>query len=778
MVGVSKRPIRRLFSYKEEDLKNAIDSIKNQLMGYREACRYYGVPFATVHDRLSGKVAVNKKPKVGPDPVLGVQGEEKLTKWIIDMAKCGFPLNKQDLLESVSKIIAKSGAKTPFKDGKPGDTWYQKFLKRHPQISIREPEGINNARAVLTEKRIRCWFKDLREFIESIDAMDIFQDPDRIFNGDETGFSLSPKSGKVLGPKGYKNLYVIKKNNEKENITVLLVFSASGQLCPPLVIFPYVRPPKALVDNMPESWVLGRSESGWMKSDVFYEYITNDFNAWLTKNKVKRPIILFIDGHKSHMTFPLSEFCQANGIILYALPPNSTHMLQPADVSVFRPLKQNWKTTVKEWQSDNINQVVTKLNFCSVLNKTLTETHLADIISNGFRRCGLYPLNEDAVDYTKCVKDTQQNVGRERVQHQNASEKTATAKEFDAAIKVISILKSELAERSIESGHILEEIEKAKTKCLQKRRSKSKTPRNSAASNQSTSIINITNEILADITPDNLNFDNPNTVLDVAQPRQNILIDASELLTDSLCVTDETITENISLHQPGSFISLKNISVMPLEEIQISHISQPTLAQQQQSPMESADDQCYTVTVLADVHSQNDNHATVLINQQNEPDEILSFDDIFEKHLRFPEPPEWKDKKRNASKLPSAISSQAWREHYKKKDEEKENLVLEKKRRQQLRAEEKEKKTVEKRKKKKKTVLKKGTKKAAVQCSECLEALISDVEDDAEKNIGCDNCIRWFHLKCTEMCNKSYVEAAISTYTCPFCNKCETETNH
>lgn len=66
------------------------------------------------------------------------------------MAKCGFPISKQGLLESVSKIIAKTGIKTPFKDGVPGDTWYQNFLKRHPEISIRVPEGINNARAAIT----------------------------------------------------------------------------------------------------------------------------------------------------------------------------------------------------------------------------------------------------------------------------------------------------------------------------------------------------------------------------------------------------------------------------------------------------------------------------------------------------------------------------------------------------------------------------------------------------------------------------------------------------
>lgn len=28
----------------------------------------------------------------------------------------------------------------------PSQTWYQKFLRRHPEISVREPENINKAR--------------------------------------------------------------------------------------------------------------------------------------------------------------------------------------------------------------------------------------------------------------------------------------------------------------------------------------------------------------------------------------------------------------------------------------------------------------------------------------------------------------------------------------------------------------------------------------------------------------------------------------------------------
>lgn len=78
-----------------------------------------------------------------------------------------------------------------------------------------------------------------------------------------------------------------------------------------------------------------------MKSCTFFEYISNGFNNCLGDNHVEKPLLLFIDGHKSHLNTYTSEFCEKHGIILYGLPPNTTHMLQPADVSVFRPLKAN-----------------------------------------------------------------------------------------------------------------------------------------------------------------------------------------------------------------------------------------------------------------------------------------------------------------------------------------------------------------------------------------------------------------------------------------------------
>lgn len=130
------------------------------LRSIREACRLYGAPRSTVQDRLSGRVAEQKR-KVGPNPLFGFEGEKKIVDWIIELAKCGIPTNKCNLLDTVADLAKDLGIDHRFPGGKPGIRWYLSFLKRHPNISIREPEAINKAREAIKESSIRKWFADL-----------------------------------------------------------------------------------------------------------------------------------------------------------------------------------------------------------------------------------------------------------------------------------------------------------------------------------------------------------------------------------------------------------------------------------------------------------------------------------------------------------------------------------------------------------------------------------------------------------------------------------------
>lgn len=130
-------------------------------------------------------------------------------------------MKKQELLDTVQKIIRDGEIKNKFKGDRPGQKWFEKFLAMNKEISLKNAEGINKARAQVTEESIRLWFRELEEYLDSIQQKDILSDSKRIFNGDESGFALCPKTGKVLGPRGFKNLYQIKPSNEKENNGVI-----------------------------------------------------------------------------------------------------------------------------------------------------------------------------------------------------------------------------------------------------------------------------------------------------------------------------------------------------------------------------------------------------------------------------------------------------------------------------------------------------------------------------------------------------------------------------
>ncbi|CAG5025408.1 unnamed protein product [Parnassius apollo] len=144
--------------------------------------------------------------------------------------------------------------------------------------------------------------------------------------------------------------------------------------------------------------------------------------------------------------------------------------------------------------------------------------------------------------------------------------------------------------------------------------------------------------------------------------------------------------------------------------------------------------------------------------------------------------------------MPLAISSKKWRQYMEEKDKEKENILKKREERKRLMTNKKEEQAkrrleISKRKqcnkRKEAATRKMTTKKSAansesnikmkenrlptIYCAGCNDELISDVEDDSLKNIGCDNCPKWFHLKCTTKKNFKYDEVAKEDFVCHYC---------
>lgn len=88
-------------------------------------------------------------------------------------------------------------------------------------------------------------------------------------------------------------------------------------------------------------------------------------------------------------------------IHLYCLPPNASHILQPCDVSIFKPLKSHWKKVVHKYKQCD-SKTINKFNFLTIFKEAFDKITI-EVIQNGFRACGLYPFDENAVNYDKCI---------------------------------------------------------------------------------------------------------------------------------------------------------------------------------------------------------------------------------------------------------------------------------------------------------------------------------------------------------------------------------------
>lgn len=274
--------------YKEEDVVKALQSIQNG-MSQREASKLYSIPRATLQFRSCEKF--KNKISLGPKPILTSEEEVLLEKWILTSHTKGFPLRMEDIQVSVKYFLDAVPRNNPFKNILSGRGWYQAFLKRHPNITLRTSEGITAASSVVSESNIRSWFSNVEAYLKDKDLIDILADPSRTYNGDETCFWLCPNNKKVLAPKGAKNVYEI-QHHPKNNITVMFTFSAHGDVTPPMIIYAYKRLPSEIVKSVPDSWGIGCSDNGWMKNQLFYVYIGNILYPYLKKiNKVSNHLV-------------------------------------------------------------------------------------------------------------------------------------------------------------------------------------------------------------------------------------------------------------------------------------------------------------------------------------------------------------------------------------------------------------------------------------------------------------------------------------------------------
>ena len=139
--------------------------------------------------------------------------------------------------------------------------------------------------------------------------------PSRIWNMDETGVMNIQKPGKVVATMGMQQVGKMTSAERGSTVTLICAMSAVGSYVPPMLIFPRKRMVYALMQGAPPQSIGCCSDNGWTDSGLFVRWLEHFVKT--TNVSVNMSQLIFLDGHHSHKTLAVVEFCIGHGITLF-----------------------------------------------------------------------------------------------------------------------------------------------------------------------------------------------------------------------------------------------------------------------------------------------------------------------------------------------------------------------------------------------------------------------------------------------------------------------------
>jgi hypothetical protein len=110
-----------------------------------------------------------------------------------------------------------------------------------------------------------------------------------------------------------------------------------------------------------------------------------------------KPLLLMYDGHTTHVNQTVVDWAKKHNIILFVLPPHTSHILQPLDVGVFGPLKTMFYSQCQAYMRENPGEIVTRWNICEIICAIYHKAFSPQNLISAFRKTGIMPFNREAI---------------------------------------------------------------------------------------------------------------------------------------------------------------------------------------------------------------------------------------------------------------------------------------------------------------------------------------------------------------------------------------------
>lgn len=388
IMGGYKRKSDRKLVFTEEILQEIKERIQKG-ESKRSIAQIFGVNEATLRKRLKAGTIPTSLGRF--KPVFSNEMEQELADYCVELQQMFYGLTLKALCILAYDYAEKNGLQHRFNQEArmAGRDWAIAFCKRR-NLSLRQPEKTSLARASGFNKiQIGRFFENLKKTYreKAFPAS-------RIYNMDETSVLTVPnKLPKVLSQKGKKTVGKIVSSERGQLITGVCCMSAGGKFVPPALIFPRKKRKAELIDGAPPGTLLLTSDSGFITSDLFVEWLQH-FKQQENVSK-ENPALIILDNHSTHISITAIEKCREFGIHLLSLPPHSSHKLQPLDRGFFGPLKTAYSQECDKWHVSHPGRAITQYQIGKLFGSAYNRIASIEKAVKSFESCGIWPYNAD-----------------------------------------------------------------------------------------------------------------------------------------------------------------------------------------------------------------------------------------------------------------------------------------------------------------------------------------------------------------------------------------------
>ena len=301
-------------------------------------------------------------------------------------------------MELKSKVIEITQERwTPFRDGILGCRWLRWFRYHHPELMLRSAQGLEEGRArALTPSNFASFYKNLEEGYDRHKYHVAYS-----WNAEESGAQAGKNGGEALvfARRGTRSMHTTMPIS-REHLTVLSCVNAADEHIPNFYIFKSRRKQRNYIARCEPKACMAMQLNSWMTAFLFSAWISHFIAIVKERYRIsaRNRHLLILDGHGSHVTLEMVQKAKHEGLDIITLSSQTSHKLQPLDVSIFKPFKVAFRQYWDKWTIQNKGRGAQKEELAEWVSLELRKALIPKKLMKGLTTTGIWPLRPIAMD--------------------------------------------------------------------------------------------------------------------------------------------------------------------------------------------------------------------------------------------------------------------------------------------------------------------------------------------------------------------------------------------